>query len=162
MSKPIPFKKKWLFRKKLLIYPRFQLSLIAQNFAVMTLMCIGIYLGVQSGFNDLYQQGIAEKLPTAHPYFQFIHYQSKLVLNYLLASLGGGFLISSIWTLFLSHKVAGPIVRLRGYLDQASKGENVGPISFRKGDFFLEIPGALNGAFATLKKDQNQDQKKNL
>ena len=44
----------------------------------------------------------------------------------------------------LSHRFAGPIFKLRGHLKDMAEGRPVSPLSFRKGDFWLNIADDVN------------------
>ncbi|MGK5087540.1 hypothetical protein WDW86_08275 [Bdellovibrionota bacterium FG-2] len=145
------------FRKSIkLLYPKFQLTLIGQNFIVMVLICVGIYGGVNLAFSELINQGIAAKLPESDPYFEFIKRQSPLVLHYLLICLGVGLFTSVSWTLYISHKIAGPMAGLRGYFDSISIGGRIRLLGFRKTDFFQDIPVSVNHALQTLEKSRKE------
>ena len=49
----------------------------------------------------------------------------------------------------LSHKFAGPIYRLRKDLDRLQQGEDV-EFSFRKNDFWTDIPDSLNNLVSKI------------
>jgi hypothetical protein len=68
--------------------------------------------------------------------------------NNLLAILGViqlvflGFLF--IFTIFLSHKIAGPMYKLTSHLEGIRKGGEVKPVFFRSGDYFHEVADEVN------------------
>lgn len=47
-------------------------------------------------------------------------------------------------TVSLTHRMAGPIVRLRGHIRSIADGKEVGPLKFRDGDFFSDVPAMFN------------------
>lgn len=47
-------------------------------------------------------------------------------------------------TVSLTHRMAGPIVRLRGHIRAISEGSDVAPLKFRDGDFFTDLPPMFN------------------
>jgi hypothetical protein len=145
-------------RWKLLIYPKFQLSIIALNTFVILGICIAIYAGIKLGYQELHSQGEASNLPSNHPYFNFIAYQSSLIMTYLGLCLFIGVVISNLFILVISHKVAGPIVRLKKHLMDVSSSGEISPIHFRKGDFFSDLPAVVNEAMMKIndKKDKNK------
>jgi hypothetical protein len=68
-----------------------------------------------------------------------------------------GVLATGITTLLLSHKMAGPMIRLRNYFGQISKdGDFPETLNFRNGDFFQDLPPMINQAFAALKRKWNR------
>lgn len=47
-------------------------------------------------------------------------------------------------TVALTHRMAGPIVRLRSHIRAIAEGEDVDPLKFRDGDFFRDLPPLFN------------------
>ncbi len=47
-------------------------------------------------------------------------------------------------TISLTHRMAGPIVRLRGHVRALTRGDDVAPLKFRDGDFFDDLPAMFN------------------
>lgn len=135
----------------LLIYPAFQLKLLAANFLIMAAISAFVAFLVHRSFVDLVSQGAAARLPAGNPYFAFMVYQEKLVMTYLACGLGISVLLSSVAILFLSHKVAGPIVRMKGFLTGVAESGEVPRLAFRKGDFFSDLPETVNAAFEAAK-----------
>ncbi len=137
-------------RWKLLIYPKFQLSIIALNTFVILGICVAIYAGIKLGYQELHSQGEVSNLPTNHPYFNFIAYQSNLIMTYLGLCLFIGIVFSNLFILVISHRVAGPIVRLKKHLMEVSSSGKISPIHFRKGDFFSDLPEVVNEAMIKI------------
>lgn len=84
-------------------------------------------------------QGFATSKPISLNGF----FQEHLILFAVLLSLIPVFLYD---TLKLSHRFAGPIVRLRGGLRDWADGKDVQPISLRKHDFWSELADEFNRA----------------
>jgi hypothetical protein len=53
-------------------------------------------------------------------------------------------------TVRLSHRFAGPVLRLRRMMKELSAGEDPGELRFRDGDFWLELGDHFNGIRARL------------
>jgi len=53
----------------------------------------------------------------------------------------------------LSNRFAGPLFRLRRSLRALARGEIVRPISFREGDFWIEVAHEFNAALARLQHE---------
>lgn len=138
--------RKLTFRKNFLIYPKFQLLLIGCNIAIMTMGFLTIYLGLHHFFAQLHARGVDSGLSLDHYYFIFLGGQSRQ----LYGLVGGAYvlstLISSLFTLYLSQKIAGPILRLKSYFNGIEKGAALKELQFRKGDFFEELPQTINEA----------------
>lgn len=136
---------------KLLIYPHFQLLLIGSNLGVLFLAF--------AGFWYTSQQIIAGLTPMAKfsnveaEFFQrFLAYQEIQFRNAYLTAVILAAIVSGGVTLLLSHRVAGPIVRLRGFLRSLIKHEPTPPLTFRDGDFLSDLPGLVNDAVDALRK----------
>lgn len=135
-------------RKKLFIYPGFQLKILIFNLFIMIAVASAIAFFIHRSFIDLRGQGVVAHLPPENPYFAFMGYQERLVMNYLAIGLVIASIFSSLGILILSHRLAGPIVRLRSYLIliESEPWRINQPLAFRKGDFFSDLPAKVNGA----------------
>lgn len=150
----MPQKKFW--RYKLLIYPSFQLTLIAVNLLITLLTFAFVTIQLNRVMAKLVSMGESAQITKDHIYFQFIHWQLKEIYSYLGLAFGLGILSSALITLYLSYKLVGPIVRMRGYFKNIEEtGQVTSEISFRKRDFFSELPGHINGALKKLKSKQS-------
>lgn len=148
--------------RSLLIYPSFQLSLVIVNGALIILVCAVIALLMHRSFENLAAQGTIGKLSLA--------YEEQLLLAYLGAGLGIAVLFSCVINMILSHRVAGPIMRTKTYLEGVKRYFSVGrpptteipDLKFRKGDYFEDLPDKINGAlhacvrYSETKKDEKR------
>lgn len=82
--------------------------------------------------------------------------QSKLVLLLVLWQLAFTALVFVI-CIFQSHKIAGPMFKLRRYLDEIKNGQPIGHLFFRKGDNFQEVAEDFNEAMNKVKELNDQD-----
>ena len=58
------------------------------------------------------------------------------------------FVVCFFLGLLVSHKVAGPLVKIRNYFDRVGEGlEPEKEINFRDGDFFQDVAQAYNKKF---------------
>lgn len=138
-----------LFRRKLLIHPKFQLTLIALNWIVITLAFALLYIQAIRVFSDMSPlaslSGIGGEYATKYLGFQQSRLTAALVWAYVIAMLASG-----VFTLIVSYRFAGPLVRLRGYFERLSKPDApVNELSFRTGDYFTELLPVVN---ATVKR----------
>lgn len=145
-------------RKKLFIYPGFQLKLLIFNLFIMIAVAAAIAFFIHRSFIDLRGQGVTAHLPPENPYFAFMGYQEKLVMNYLAIGLTIASILSSLGILILSHRLAGPIVRLSSYLTRVEYEPWTinQPLAFRKGDFFSDLPAKVNGALKACNGFRNE------
>ncbi|MGZ6371291.1 MAG: hypothetical protein ACXWPM_11100 [Bdellovibrionota bacterium] len=83
--------------------------------------------------------------PADHVLFDFLTKQSR-VMDLIF---GGAALVESLFLawmgLKLSHKVAGPLFRLRKEMERVGEGGEIVPLKFRDGDYFEELADAYNG-----------------
>ncbi len=143
-------------RLKLIIYPQFQLTLLLGNLIVTSGIFFFIYYSVKEAFLRLEEDVVIQGLGPGHPYFEFAHVQSEIILNGIFASFLVGVFTSTIWMLLISNKLSGPILRLRGYFTSIANGEKDFPeVSFRKGDFFSDLPPVINKALQEIKSTKN-------
>lgn len=144
-----------IFRKKLLIYPKFQLTLLALNVVSIVMTNLVFYLFVNQSYKDLRLEGIDNNLPIDHAYFQFLDYQWKIIFKYLGLAMGINILLFGVFTIILSNKLAGPIIRLHSYFKNIILGQRPVPsVFFRKGDFFRDLPPLINEAVDAIQKDK--------
>jgi hypothetical protein len=137
-------------RLRIITYPKFQLTLLIGNFIVTGSIFGSVYFFVNKAFAKLIADGIAAGLDQQHAYFQFLEYQMATINSYIFYSFTLGFVLSSVWMLILSHRLAGPILRLKGYFAQIARGESYPEIKFRQNDFFTDLPPVINEALKTL------------
>ncbi len=134
-------------RKSYLIYPKFQLSLVIANLLVSFFFpCIIILLFGQLK-NNLSLMGMS---PSNYEIFssQLNTYVYDVVICFGITAI-----LSSLFFIWLSHKIVGPIVKLMSFLKtyESSKlggGPAPGILNFRKDDLFLELPELVNRALS--------------
>jgi methyl-accepting chemotaxis protein len=139
------------FRKKLLIHPKFQLTLIGVNWFVITMVFAALRYQSESIFSDLTPLTSLSKISDDYSHY-FLNYQADrfnttLLIFYITAMIASGAI-----TLIVSYRFAGPLLRLKSYFNSISDGKSPGELNFRSGDFFSDIPPVVNAA---LKKLQN-------
>jgi hypothetical protein len=148
-TNPNRFKK----RKKLLIYPQFQLRLMGLQTSV-TLGIFGvIYLLAYLSFERFKSLGIQAGLPPEHPYFSLIELQASNLLLSIGFTLFVGWVVNGYLMLELSQRLAGPVIRLKSFFKSIAETGKIPPLSFRQGDFFADLPHEINTAlrpFETL------------
>lgn len=147
---------KW--RKSLLIYPRFQLILIAGNALATVAAMFFVVLQLRRALNQLSQLGVNAHLPANHAFFKFIRFEAHELYLYIAIAAGAGLVASALFTLLVSHRLAGPIVRLKSYfatIRKAPPGERPEPLQFRSNDYLADLPELVNGAVTNLQEGTN-------
>lgn len=149
---PVGKRPAW-YRRKYLVYPQFQMTLIVLN-TLVTLALFGLiaYFVIRS---HLYLETLVKqtRLPAQNLFIQLLTEQLRSLLIYMFISLAVGLVFTATLTLLISHRMAGPMIRLRMLFSQVTKtGEFPEQLKFREGDFFQELPPTINQAFSILKK----------
>ncbi len=144
-------------RRGYLVYPKFQVPLILVNVSInWAILCIFGYHLLRS-FRSLREMGVEANLPVGHPYFKFVDYHAFTLYSNLQYGLILGAIGSICLTLFLSHRLAGPIVRLKSYLETVKETGKITRLQFRKSDFFSDLAPLVN---ETLENVKDRDLKK--
>ncbi|HLE12781.1 MAG: hypothetical protein A2504_09485 [Bdellovibrionales bacterium RIFOXYD12_FULL_39_22] len=141
---------KWRF--KYIIYPQFQYTLVAINsfilFVVITVFGVQIY----RSFAYINGLGVRANLPPDHNYFKFINIQThNLMVNMTIASFIS-LVFSVLFTIYFSHRLVGPIVRLKAHFLEIFNNGIIRPINFRKTDYFTDLAEVVNNALEKMKK----------
>jgi len=134
------------------IYPPLQFALIIVNVIIISLSTAVIYFKIMDSFNTLKNIGKEAGLVEGHPYFSFL----DSTINIISINIAWTFTLSLFLTIaasiYLSHKIVGPIYRLKQYFLQMSESEEKRrPLSFRDGDYYSDLPGIINKALDNLK-----------
>lgn len=117
-----------------------QLPYIILNFTVLLLfLAVSVGIVYYTGWADL-----VEKLSQIYPQGRLME-----IMRLTYVRLGIGFLallpVAVAGTLFLSHTVAGPLVRIKRYLRMMAKGEfDLAPLVLRKYDELKDVAELIN------------------
>ncbi len=123
--------------KNLLIEPKFQLKLIGYFVLVFVLTTVSLYSTTFLFFWKLKQKAMSVGIPDGHIFYRYLANQKAdldglfiglAVLNFSVL-IGLGFLIS--------HRVAGPIYKLKSYLKNMGKDSD--DFKLRENDFFHDL-----------------------
>lgn len=151
-----------IFRRKILIYPKFQLSLMAVNIVTMLAVFAAIQFQILSSVGEIQSMGEDSPVSTKQLYNRFIEYQMSVIYSGLVLYLGIGFILSCGFTLFISHRLAGPLVRMKHYFDEMEKSGKIDDsLKFRKGDFLQELPEAINRGLKSIQASSNSQTQNN-
>lgn len=139
-------------RLRFLAYPRFQLVLIVLNFAVLVGFFVTAFVAVEHSYSYLRSEGLALGLPEGHSYYKFLSMQSQVVFRALIVALIVSILLSGAFTLFWSHRLAGPLDRIRRYFDRLAEGHERRPLVIRKKDLLPELAQSINRALDRISR----------
>lgn len=138
-------------RRELIVDPRFQYGVLAWM-AFMALVVSGvIYAAHQYFFHQYEQRGLEAGLAADHVFFRLIQEQrADMDVIFVIVSLA----CIAFLTFFgavLSHRVAGPIAKVRKHMDAVARGETVQDLSFRRNDCFPELAESFNKVLAPIR-----------
>lgn len=134
MNKPEP-KPRQL--KNILINPKFQFKFLSFFVVLFLLSTISLYSTTFLFFWRLKEKALSVGIPDGHVFFQFLQNQKQdldllfiglAAFNFLLL-IGIGFIIS--------HRIAGPIFKLKKQLEDSS--DSTDEFKLRETDFFREL-----------------------
>jgi methyl-accepting chemotaxis protein len=142
-------------RRNFLVNPRFQL-----RFALfITTWVIGLSLMFPMLLNEAFSiiTELVMRDPRGPEVAQVLAAKRDLFRNlYLLES--AFVLVVFFLSVFLSHRIAGPIFKLDQYLREAAKTGHLKPmLKFRSGDHFLELAESYNEMVAAVQPESAAD-----
>ena len=121
----------------ILINPKFQFKLLSYFIGLFLISTTSLYLTTYLFFYRLKEKALNVGIPDGHVFFNFIKNQQHdldtlfiglAIFNFFLL-IGVGFIIS--------HRIAGPIYKLKKQLSVISEDSNV--FKLRQSDFFQEL-----------------------
>ena len=134
--------------KNFLIYPEFQARLIFLMIGLCAITPVILFIVQQVSFQHLYQVGLDSQIPKSHPYFVFMEqFQSKFY-QALAVSVVISIVLSIAAGLVISHRVSGPLVKMREFFIRVGKDpKSDQAITFRDSDFFRDLAASYNSRF---------------
>lgn len=143
-------------RRQFLVNPPFQFRIMGWMTLISLAPVFVFFSAHHYFFWQLERLGLDIGLSGEHVYFKFLEVQSqKLFLIFIICSVLTTTCVLLLG-LFLSHRIAGPIHRLKSYLQDFHRNEKNPPLSFREGDYFGELPAIVNDCLAKLPGDKDR------
>jgi hypothetical protein len=145
-----------LNRRTYLINKPFQFRMIIASL-MLTLPTVALfYVAYQRLIKTLLVRldGIDQSI--AEPILELIsQIESEIKLTIILGTIAI-IILNAIFFLFLSHAIAGPIEKLKGFLQSKIDRVPTGPFRTRTTDFFSELPDLVNGALPEEPRQKTQ------
>lgn len=143
-------------RKKILVSPRFQIGFIL--YSMLSSLFIGLAFGAAFWvhFSKLENLGRSLGFDTGNLFFQYLDTQWAALAKLMVLVTCVCLLISTLLGLLISHRVVGPLRRLKDHIEKDSINGKVTPLQFRKYDFFSELSIEYQGL---AKKIEEKDHK---
>lgn len=151
-------------RRSYWIDPHVQWAVIQKTLVMNASLVLLLWAADKFFFFRMGKIGRDLGFPADHVYFSFLQEQADMKF---WAFIWTSVIISVVGTLIglrFSHRLAGPIFRLKKELRRLNEGEKIEEIVLRDADFFREVVDELNlvvGRFGA-KKEQKQEQKKDV
>ena len=105
--------------------------------------------------SHIYLESIVKqtRIPGQNIFIEMLNQQLKTLLTYMGGATLFAIVLTGVVNLLLSHKMAGPMIKLRNYFGDIEKsGKIERDLQFRKNDFFIDLPPTINKALHALKK----------
>ena len=142
-------------RTRLMILPEFQVPIILGGVLPLFLILSGIYLRFNASFDRLETHMKIMGLNNDPKILNAIQAQEILMQKYFISGAIVGLVVICGISLYLSHKMAGPVYRLKNILKENREGSLSSPVKFRKGDYLITIEDDLN--FCLHKSRERRD-----
>lgn len=139
-------------RLKVWINPRFQWSILGWMWATCGGVVTVFYVGVRYFFWKFEKLGIEAGLQQGHEIFQFLAEQNDQMNRIFLGTSVGAFVFLTVIGILVSHRVAGPVLRVRNHMDRLSDGMTPDDLQFRENDYFPELASSVNAFALKYKK----------
>ena len=144
--------------KNFLVYPEFQLRIITIISSISLVAPLLIYFFQYAAFQDQIENGQMLNLSEAHPYYVFYYDFQQRMLTVLFTTLLFSFFLSVLVGLYVSHKIAGPLLKMRRHFEAIGRREvDEHPIYFRERDYFKDLAFAYNSKFDPKKENMTGD-----
>jgi hypothetical protein len=129
--------------KNFLVERKFQLKFMGYFLLLFVLSTASLYTTTFLFFWNLKKKGLSVGIPEGHVYYQFLLNQ-KSDLDLLFIALAGlNLVLLFIVGFIISHRIAGPIAKLKKFLQDPHSEDN---FKLRENDFFKEL-GPLASKF---------------
>jgi methyl-accepting chemotaxis protein len=145
-------------RRLYLINPKFQIKFIFYFFSLLFITAMTYYSMVIVSFNKFTIQADEAGLKGGHIFYTFIRDQFDFFNIAFLSFTVLIFIIFVSTALIISHKISGPLYRLRKNLDEMTEDGNLFNIKFRDEDFFQEIPESFNKLVSKVNGVSSQEE----
>lgn len=136
-----------------IINPKFQIKMIFICIWPLIGISIANYVAVMTFFSELRSQGESAGYSADHVFFQFLNKQQQSLSLYLGISFAVAILVFFVLGFYFSHKVAGPLYRMRKSLQDMAANNTLVPITFRQGDYFQDVKDSFNQLVEKLKSN---------
>lgn len=130
--------------KNLFILPSFQLKLLIGCTLPVLISFSLLLLKLRLSFDTLEEQMMLTGFHRNPQVLNAIQSQEIILTRFMYLGVGLGILFTVITILFISHKLAGPIYRLKKELKERKLEHSSNDLKFREGDYLKDMEDDLN------------------
>jgi len=128
--------------KNILINPKFQFKLLSYFVVLFFITTISLYSTTFLFFYRMKEKALNVGIPTGHVFFKFLGNQKHDLDTLFIGLAAFNFFLLIGVGFILSHRIAGPIFKLKKQLSQIS--EDPTEFKLRESDFFQELEPLVN------------------
>ena len=128
--------------QNILILPKFQLKIMGYFLSLFLLTTLSLYSTSYLFFSRLNQKALNVGIPEGHVFFKFIANQKHDLDSFFVALAVVNFLLLIGVGLIISHRIAGPVYKLKKYLTEVERDSH--DFRLREGDYFRDLEGPVN------------------
>lgn len=132
------------YKRSYWIDPKVQWSIIQKAVLLNIILVVFLYIADRIFYYRMEQMGKDLGFAPEHVYFLFLYSQQKYKAIAFFITAGVISIISIFLGVRFSHRLAGPIFRLKKELQRLNAGEKIDPIHLRDSDYFKELAEELN------------------
>lgn len=135
-------------RSKILVDPEFQIGLSME----MVGWIYVYFLAFSLVANLPNLVALASAAPTDAEYVAALEHLRGFA-QYVVLPMGVTFVAMAVHGVYLTHRIAGPIIRLKRTMREIAARRLPGPVTLRKKDHFKDLADEMNAAIAVLRED---------
>jgi hypothetical protein len=128
--------------KNFLILPSFQVGFLGYFVFLFIISSLCFYSAIYLFFYNLRERALAIGVPKGHVFFLYIENQQYDLNQFLIYLVIANFVLLILVGLVISHRVAGPIYKLKKFLGQMSSESE--EFKLRNKDYFKDLEPIVN------------------
>lgn len=142
-------------RKKLLINKEYQfqfIKIVLAQTLITSLLLVGVFYFFQRNQMEFFSH-----LSLDQQRLELMEKWTGSMFVKILGVVAVACLVQCCIALVVSHRSAGPMFRLKRYLNEISSGASPQPLQFRREDQFKDVQDAYNEMVTVLEKERQND-----
>lgn len=151
---PPPFRARKKIKRNYWIDPAVQWAIIQKALLLSGLVVVLLFAVDKIFFYRMSSMGKDLGFSADHVYFLFLQEQERIKFWMFLATSGLITFIGTVIGIRFSHRLAGPIFRLKKEMRRLNDGEKIEEVNLRDADFFKELADEFNAL--TLKYEMRK------